>query len=215
MAVISQSGDMGQTLNNIVEIAVGTAHSMALAKDGTVYYWGVNHASSTEDGNPVPTSMAFGTPMAKAILVFDGATHASAVTSDGSVWSIGQNSFGPVSYTHLVYTGVSRAKAVAAGALQTSYALGETGNVFVWGGNGNREYGTAGITGLHTVALSGKQAVQIAAGYGLSLIHISTPRRSMRSAPTGMPAMYCSGAEIFSAGATTRSTSSAMAPTRV
>jgi alpha-tubulin suppressor-like RCC1 family protein len=85
-------------LTNIVAIAAGYRHSMALRNDGTVFAWGFNSAGQLGQGtigsntpcacNPVPTAVP---GLSDVIGIEAGHEHSLAVLSDGTVRAWGAN----------------------------------------------------------------------------------------------------------------------------
>ena len=78
-------------LSNIVDIAAGRAHSVAVASDGTVFSWGDNILGQLGDGTntkrsvPGPvTGLGIGS---KVVAVFASGDHSHALVGDGSVVS--------------------------------------------------------------------------------------------------------------------------------
>ncbi|MFI5335681.1 MAG: immunoglobulin domain-containing protein, partial [Opitutales bacterium] len=109
-------------LTNVVSIAAGYSHAVALLADGTVVAWG-NNASGQAT---VPAGLT------GVVAIAAGKNHSLAVKSDGTVTGWGDNSFGqttiPASLTGVV--------AVAAGTYH-SLALKSDGSVVAWGNNGS------------------------------------------------------------------------------
>ena len=77
----------------IVSLATGEGHTMALAQDGTLYTCGWNENGQLGQGNTaygmVPVAVP-GTPSIRAIAAGD--TYSLAVGTDGSLWGWGENS---------------------------------------------------------------------------------------------------------------------------
>ncbi len=82
-------------LTNVVQIAAGSAHGLALKSDRTVWAWGnggtgqIGNGATSDVTTPVQVS---GLPAIVAIGA--GATHSLALGLDGSVWTWGANSQG-------------------------------------------------------------------------------------------------------------------------
>jgi hypothetical protein len=167
-------------LNDIVAVAGGDYHSVALHHDGTLIGWGYNGdgqigvpinalrfvsvASGAAHGLAITESgsvVAWGrndagqcnVPLAASnsvLAVAAGDSHSLALLSSGSVLAWGDNSFGQ----SLVPPGLSGVRAIAAGR-NHSLALRTNGTVAGWGFNA---YGQASAPVL-------SNAVAIAAGY--------------------------------------------------
>ena len=77
---------------------------------------------------------------------------ALAITDTMDVYGWGKNYNGQIKSGSAgyilspIYTGVSRAIAIAGGRNATSYALTESGRVYAWGYNGNIEHGTSKLS---------------------------------------------------------------------
>lgn len=74
-------------LSDIVAVAAGGSHSLALKRDGTVYAWGANTNSQCgATGGSTPTVISGLTNVTKIVA---GLTHSAALTSGGSVYTWG------------------------------------------------------------------------------------------------------------------------------
>lgn len=107
---------------NVVAVAAGWSHSLALRDDGTVVAWGSN-------GGPGQTNVPAG--LSNVVGIAGGGSHSLAVKSDGTVigWGLGG---GPGGQSN-VPAFVSNAVAVAAGG-NFSVAINKSGGVLGWGG---------------------------------------------------------------------------------
>lgn len=93
-------------LENIVAIAAGAHHSVALRADGTVWTWGNNRTGQLGDGavtpgwatpNPIPRQVLGEGGVGflnDVIAISAGGTHSAVLKSDGTVWAWGSNMFG-------------------------------------------------------------------------------------------------------------------------
>src|SRR5207244_3989739 len=113
-------------LSNVVAIAAGGMHSLAVKNDGTIAAWGGDSFGQCEP----PTGLSNVTAVAA------GWTHSLALKSDGTVTAWGDNTFGEST----VPSGLSNAIAIAAGGdpfagEQSAYsmALQRDGTVVAWG----------------------------------------------------------------------------------
>jgi hypothetical protein len=70
-------------LNNVMAVAAGDYHSLALKKDGTVIAWGYNNHEQT---NVPPT-------LSNVVAIAAGANHSLALKRDGRVVGWGQDNF--------------------------------------------------------------------------------------------------------------------------
>ena len=137
-------------LSNVIAIAAGTDHSLALRSDGTVWGFGVNEFgqlgttanNGTRNPNPTPTQV----PGLSNVTAIDaGSSHSLVLRSDGSVWGFGVNEFGQLGTTANNGTrnpnptptqvpGLSSIVGIAAGGGH-SLVLRSDGTVSVFGAN--------------------------------------------------------------------------------
>jgi len=134
-------------LSNVVAVAGGYYHSLALRADGTVAAWGYNYYGQTT----VPADLS------NVVAVAAGAYHSLALRADGTVAAWGDNSYGQTT----VPAGLSNVVAVAGGFFH-SLALRADGTVVAWGYN---------YYGQTTVPPNLSNVVAVAAGgyYNLAL----------------------------------------------
>jgi alpha-tubulin suppressor-like RCC1 family protein len=152
-------------LTDVVAVAGGADHSLALLKDGTVRAWGTNKSGQVGDG----TTMTRKTPVAVAgvrnavAIAADGGVSA-ALLADGTVtaWGFGSSGLGRKTFTRdaphptpAPVEGVSGIKSLAIGSIHM-VALTNAGTVISWGDNmngeiGHRGAGPAPIAGLTNV----------------------------------------------------------------
>jgi alpha-tubulin suppressor-like RCC1 family protein len=83
---------------NIVAIAGGLAHSLAVKSDGTVWAWGLNTVGQLGDGTTMdhatPVQVAGGLTDARDVAA--GTWHSLALLDNGTVWAWGGNGSGQV-----------------------------------------------------------------------------------------------------------------------
>lgn len=112
--------DVPSGLSNVVAIAAGGSHNLALTADGRVAAWGLNNTGQSA----VPPGLT-------AVVAIDaGANHSLALTSDGRVVAWGDNSYGKTN----VPSELSNVVAIAAGSYH-SLALRADGTLLAWGRN--------------------------------------------------------------------------------
>ncbi len=127
-------------ISNIVQVATGTWHGLALDANGKVWSWGLDSAGQLGRGRilsrSVPADIA---GLNNIVQVSAGYNHNLAVDQDGSVWVWGDNSYGELgdgsylgSSSPIRLSSISNVKAVAAGAFY-SLALKRDGTVWEWG----------------------------------------------------------------------------------
>lgn len=133
----------------VTAIAAGAGHALARKADGTVWAWGRNQNRQLGIGDPVPPIANSSTPRqvtgalagvnVKAIAA--SGTVSAALTSDGRVFTWGNNTFGQLGIGNLdqqsspveVQDLGSDVRAIVIGAF--SVALMNDGSVFAWGTN--------------------------------------------------------------------------------
>jgi MYXO-CTERM domain-containing protein len=127
---------------DVVAVAAGGLHTVALKSNGTVWAWGYNGQGQLGDNStgtrllPVQVSGLSG-----VIAVAAGGAHTVALKSDGTVRAWGNNDSGQLGdntiadrHTPVQVSGLSGVIAVAAGGAHT-VALKSDGTVWAWGFN--------------------------------------------------------------------------------
>lgn len=172
----------------VAVIAAGTAHSLALCSDGTLYAWGLN--TNGQLGNNataqslVPVAInSFGALAGQRVTgIAAGASHSLALLSDGTVVAWGLNSNGqlgnnsttqslvPVAVNLSAALAGKAVSSIAAGAAH-SLALLTNGTAAAWGQNANGQLGNGSNTQSNVPVavnvagvLSGKSVASIVAG---------------------------------------------------
>jgi alpha-tubulin suppressor-like RCC1 family protein len=167
----------GSQLNNVVAIAAGGGHSLALKNDGTVWAWGNNgygqlgnnfgnSASTVNSSVPVRVVIdTLNTPLTNVIAIAVGGSFSVAVKTDGTVWTWGNNDssqLGDRILTGLLGSPNSYAVQIAsfgnasgkpqavsvAGGLSHVLAEDSTGQVYAWGLNANGQLGNGSLTNM-------------------------------------------------------------------
>ena len=134
---------------NVVAIAGGTQHSLAVKSDGTVWAYGYNNHGQLGNGNTTTTNLPVQvTGLSGVMAIAGGAQHSLALKSDGTVWAWGNNSFGQLGDGSTIQrtapvqvSGLNGVVAIASGDSH-SLALKNDGTVWAWGYN---VYGQLGI----------------------------------------------------------------------
>jgi alpha-tubulin suppressor-like RCC1 family protein len=159
-ALVVGPGGSG-VLTDVVAVAAGYAHSVALKADGTVWTWGYNYWGQLGDGTtterlaPVPVLGPGGTGILTGITaIAAGDGHTVALASDSTVWAWGWNSRGqlgdntttdrraPVQVKDVAGTGVfGLVVGIGAGASHTLAIRASGGVVYAWGDNGAGQLG--------------------------------------------------------------------------
>src|SRR5262249_29718576 len=136
-------------LADVMAVAAGEYHSLALKRDGTVWAWGENAHGQLGDGTLIlrtrPVQVA---ALIDVVAIGAGYGFSLAARSDGSVWCWGDNTWGQLgngtttsSALPLAATGPGNALAVAGGE-HHSLALTSSGKVYGWGANFSGQLGT-------------------------------------------------------------------------
>ena len=118
-----------QPLTNIISIAAGYQHSLALQSDGTVLGWGFNNcgqATGSSDGTNGFVRIN-GVVLSNVVAISAGFLHSLALKSDGTVVAWGSSAYGETT----VPEGLSNIVAVSAGWYH-SLALKKDGKVVMW-----------------------------------------------------------------------------------
>ncbi len=159
--------------SNIIAVAAGGYHSIALGSDGTVWTWGNNAAGQLGDGTtensakPIPVK-----GITDAIAISGGYAHTLALKKDGTVWAWGHNSSGQLGDGTTTFRavpvqvrGLSYVRAISGGGYH-SVALKQDGSVWAWGNNEYGQLGNGGIDDSHLpVQVKGiRNAAAVAAG---------------------------------------------------
>ena len=151
-------------ISNVVSVAAGSDHTLALRADGTVWAWGNNINGSDSDGNgqlgagylggamstnaPIQSLVPTGTNI---VAIAAGNEFSLALDSTGTVWGWGSNESsqlgtnvvsGRDASTNLptVVAGISNVIAIATG-YDHSVALTTNKSVWTWGGNDSGQLG--------------------------------------------------------------------------
>jgi len=153
--------DYGQTnvppgLSNVVAIAGGWYHSLALQNNGTVVAWG-----AWDDTDYGQTNVPPG--LSNVVAIAGGGQHSLALQSDGKVVAWGDNTSGQTN----VPLGLRNVVAIAGGDAH-SLALQSNGAVVAWGSNSSGQTnvppGLSNVVaiaggGVHSLALQGNGKV--------------------------------------------------------
>ena len=151
--------------DQIIQVSLGLEHSSALTSSGRFFMWGRNSSGQLGDGTTtdhlVPTEITSRFSLAsgdKIIRVSLGASHSSALTSNGRLFMWGKNSHGQLgdgtTTDQLVPTEITsrfslvsddKIIQVSLGGLHSS-ALTSSGRLFMWGRNENAALGDGTTT---------------------------------------------------------------------
>ncbi len=184
----------GNALTNVIAIAAGSYHSMALKSDGTVWCWGKNEYGQlgnqlTADSSiPVQVLGLIGVSKISA-----GEFHSMALKNDSSVWTWGRNQYGQLgdntrttSHIPVQVKGengwgfLSAITEIDAG-IGFSMAMDTTGRCYTWGhnymyqlGDGTQQSKNAAVQvkssdGINTL----ENVIGISAGYDTAMVKTS------------------------------------------
>ncbi|MDD5528641.1 MAG: T9SS type A sorting domain-containing protein [bacterium] len=175
-------------LTNVIAIAAGQYHSLALRSDGTVWAWGGNYSgqigdSTTANRNqPVKVKI-----LTEVIAIAAGSEHSLALKSDGTVWAWGDNSWGQLGIGSSDYNshtvpeqtlGLTDVIAISAGNEHSLALIRSDSTVWAWGHNYSGELGigtsdySPHTTPVQTSLLTGVTAISAGWGYSLALKYV-------------------------------------------
>jgi alpha-tubulin suppressor-like RCC1 family protein len=160
---------------DVVQVAGGRDHALAVRSDGTVWAWGNNQYGQLGDGNTAihvtPTQV---TGLTGITQVAAGVEFSLALRSDGTMWAWGANGVGQLGRGTITDHEVTPARVLVLNHVTKisagrgfALALRSDGIVFAWGLNGSGELGN-GTTTLSSrpVKIAGlSQVTGIAAGW--------------------------------------------------
>lgn len=135
-------------LGNVVQIAAGDEHGVALISDGTVYAWGRNDRGQLANGtiSDVYAPARMNVP-GTVVAVAAGGSNTAVILSDGTLWIAGDNTYGQLCQTAsqqpgtgFVQTPLRSVRKVALGETH-AVALTEEGILYIWGGNAYGQIG--------------------------------------------------------------------------
>jgi len=165
-------------LTNVIAVAAGGTHSLALKGDGTVWAWGANGNGQlgvgSQSNNFTPVQV---TGLTGITAISAGTNHSIALKSDGTVWAWGANGNGQLGdgtttqrLSPVQATGLTVMTAIAASG-NFSLAVKNNDTAWAWGQNASGQLGDNSTTQrTSAVQVSGLTGItQIAAGGSHSL----------------------------------------------
>jgi len=183
-------------VSNVVSVAAGYGHVLALCTNGSVWAWGSDGVTDQSGENiitygqlgdggaassnycavassPIPALIPTGTVI---VAIAAGQYHSVALDANGNVWTFGYNGYGQLGnggtnsvFTPAMLTTISNVIAVAAGDYHT-LAVTADKRLWTWGGNGSGQLGNGSRTNVLTPApLLMSNVVAIAAGNQFTL----------------------------------------------
>ncbi|MDR1152163.1 MAG: hypothetical protein LBK72_06780, partial [Bifidobacteriaceae bacterium] len=133
-------------LTDVIDVAAGATHTVALTADGGVYTWGQNARGQLGDRTTTTTAIPIPLDLPPMTGITAGSRTTMAWTSGGVLYAWGSNDYGQLGTGTLseahqphVVPGVDVA-AVAAGPKHT-IAVGRDGSVYTWGYNASGALG--------------------------------------------------------------------------
>ncbi|WP_308220360.1 RCC1 domain-containing protein [Pimelobacter simplex] len=148
-------------LSDIIQIATGGCHQLALDAQGRVWAWGSNSNGQLGNGT------AGGSWVANPVNVLSGVStigagylHSLAIKTDGTLWTWGYNNSGQLGHgdttqrptpTQVPGSALSGVRSIS-GGVYSSYALTRDGKAWSWGSNASGELGQGDTTQRTTPA---------------------------------------------------------------
>ena len=195
-------------LNDVIAVAGGGYHSLALKSDGTVWTWGYNQFGELGNGTnsnsylPVQVSSLSG-----IVAVSGGWGFSLGLKSDGTVWSWGSNQYGQLgngtldSNVPIQVNGLNRITAISAGTYH-GLILKSDGTVWALGYNYDGELGNGTLTNSNSpVQVNGLSGVSsiCAGGYHNLAIKPDSTQESFITLTSSINPSYYGQLVTFSA----------------
>ncbi|MEK3913486.1 fibronectin type III domain-containing protein [Paenibacillus sp. FSL H7-0331] len=201
-------------LTDVVAIAVGSKHVLALKQDGTVWSWGDYWEGQLGDGSPIGSNNQGKSRPAQVknvggigyltdvVAISAGGDHSMALKSDGTVYAWGNNSFYTLGDGTIIRSstpvqvkgvnGVGNLSDVVGIAASSSHSLivKSDGTVWSWGYNANGQLGAGSTVSMAMYPLQVKGA--LGEGY-LSDIIIVAASNNKNVALKSDGSVYCWG----------------------
>jgi alpha-tubulin suppressor-like RCC1 family protein len=139
-------------LANVVAIAAGLSHNLAIDSAGRAWAWGRNLTGQLGDGTTTHRSVPVevdDSNLTDVVAIAAGAGHSLAIDSTGTAWAWGNNFEGQLGDgtntnrsvpVQVDDTGLTNVVAIAAG-LSFSLAIDSGGDAWAWGRNSNGQLG--------------------------------------------------------------------------
>jgi hypothetical protein len=141
-------------LSNVVAVATGELHSLALTADGNVVAWG-NFLDIFFMGSRLVYPVFVPAGLSNVVAIAGGGCHSLALTAEGKVMAWGRGRPGTSLAQTNVPAGLSNVVAIAAGAAH-SLALTAEGRVVAWGDNSSGQTNVpSGLSNVVAIAAGG------------------------------------------------------------
>jgi alpha-tubulin suppressor-like RCC1 family protein len=185
-------------LTDVIAIAAGSYHSLALKSDGTVWAWGDDNYGQLGDGNswtssnlPIQVKDKTGTGYLTGMTgISAGENHSLALESNGTVWAWGDNYYGqlgdgsntesylPVQVKDAAGTGYLTGITNVAAGRYCSLAVDTDGRVWAWGRNAYTDPGTGSpsdtVTPVQVSGVNGVIAISAAYDHSAAISVLSS-----------------------------------------
>ena len=168
-----------EAVRNVVAVAAGAAHSLALRRDGSLWAWGLNNFGQLGLGDQKNKWLPIYNPsVSNAKGIACGMTHSLAVDDQGVVWGWGRNEAHEISAQAdgmiklpVRVAGIPSMQAVSAGDA-FSLGLARDGTVWAWGDNHLGQLGSdSGSSGpLPVQGIVGATAIASGGAFGMALL---------------------------------------------
>ncbi|MDT4953778.1 MAG: hypothetical protein QOJ02_1916 [Acidobacteriota bacterium] len=171
-------------LTNVIDIAAGEGHTLALKSDSTIWAWGSNSAGQlgigSSDDNPHPVPVQVGTVVPGITRIMAGGDCSFAIVYGGATWAWGANSYGKLGdgtsdtmrTSPTLVAGTTNIRAISARSNHV-IALRNDNSIWTWGIN---DFGQLGLGASDALAhptpsqVTNLAAASAAAGGGHTLI---------------------------------------------
>jgi len=176
-------------VSGVAAIAAGSAHSMALQSNGSLWAWGDNTYGQLGSGNTTNNSTNYSPQQIGAIsgvvTIAAGLGHSMALQSNGELWAWGDNMYGQLGDGSTTsrsspeqINAIGNLKAVTAGNYHT-LAIKSDGTLWAWGYNAQGQLGDgtytnesspenisaiSGVSGVVAIAAGGSYTVALKSG---------------------------------------------------
>lgn len=155
-----------EPLSNVVAVASGGRHLLALTRSGTIVGWGANNygqATGVPSGNLVYTNGVVtlnGSVVSNVVAIAAGSMHSVALKNDGTVVVWGNGTKGQTNGP----AGLSEVVTIALGGNESAdqiLAVGTDGKLTAWGGSNAQTNIPAGLTSILTAAVGSAHSLAL------------------------------------------------------